>query len=99
MSTPTGERRRPHEWVGATVLVLDSRLADQAHKNGKLTVISRLTVDVIDVYCKVCRRQYGARAVAEPCSIGPQHIGGPRRQPEPLALEGVDWPPPHDPLG
>lgn len=90
---------KPHEWVGATVLTLDQRLASQAAKNGKLTVISRLTVDVIDVYCKVCRRQYGTQAAAEPCSIGPQHIGGPRRQPDPLTLDVRDeWPDPHDPL-
>lgn len=93
-------RAKPHTWVGATTLLLDSRLAAQAHRSGKLTVVSKLTVEVIDVYCEICRRQYTESEAGTDCRLGPQHIGGPRRQPDLVLVDDEygGWPPPHDPL-
>lgn len=88
----------PHEWVGAGLLLLDRKRAEQATKSGKVTIVSRLVVDVLDVYCRKCRRQY-TDAKDDLCLLGSQHIGGPRKQPDPLTLEvSEEWPPPHDPL-
>jgi len=88
---------KPHEWVGATVMMLDTRLATQAVTNGKLTITSRVTIDVLDVYCRRCRMPYAVTVNGSPCQIGPQHIGGPRKQPELLPVDS-EWPDPHDPL-
>ena len=95
MSKPA---RNHHTWVGATVLLLDERLARQATRAQKLTIISRVTVDVVDVYCRECRRTFNADSAETECMMGPQHFGGPRRQPEPEVIEDDGWPEPHDPL-
>lgn len=91
----------PHEWVGAGLLLLTRKHAEQATRSGKVTIVSRITVDVLDVYCRKCRRAY-AVAKDEQCMLGSQHIGGPRKQPDPLTLDlypdDDSWPPPHDPL-
>lgn len=88
----------PHEWVGAGLLLLDRKRAEQATKSGKVTIVSRLTVDILDVYCRKCRRTF-AEAKSDICALGSQHIGGPRKQPDPLTLDTSDaWPEPHDPL-
>jgi hypothetical protein len=72
---------------------LDRKLAEQATKQGKLTVVSRVVVEVLEVYCRACRREFTVDEARRGCRIGAQHIGGPRQQPD----EPV-WPPPHDPL-
>lgn len=88
----------PHEWVGAGLLLLDTKRAEQATRSGKVTIVSRVSVDILDVYCRKCRRPYQS-AKDEKCVLGSQHIGGPRKQPDPLTLEPIgDWPDPHDPL-
>ena len=92
-----GMHRRPHNWVAATVMELDSRLARQATRNQSLTIISRVVVDVIDVYCEDCRKSFSDDTADESCQMGPQHFGGPRRQPDPLPIED-GWPEPHDPI-
>lgn len=84
---------KPHDWVGASVLQLDRKLAQQAVKQGKLTVVSRVVVEVLEVYCQSCRKGYTADEARRPCRLSVQHIGGPRVQPD-----RDDWPPPHDPL-
>ena len=84
---------KPHDWVGASVLQLDRKLAEQATKQGKLTIVSRVVVEVLDVYCRACRRAYTLDEARRGCRLGAQHIGGPRVQPD-----RDDWPPPHDPL-
>lgn len=88
----------PHEWVGAANILLDRRRAEQANSVGHVIITSRLTVEVLDVFCRKCRRSY-EDAIDELCVLGSQHIGGPRRQPDPLTLEvSKDWPEPNDPL-
>lgn len=87
----------PHEWVGAGVIRLDPPRARKAVKSKKVTILSRLTIDVLDVYCSKCRRSYADAALTD-CQLGSQHIGGPRKQPDPISLEPDDeWPDPHDP--
>lgn len=87
-----------HEWVGAGLLILDTKRAATAAKSGKVTIVSKVTLDILDVYCRKCRRQYAA-ANGDGCVLASQHIGGPRRQPDPLTLEiAEEWPDPHDPL-
>lgn len=73
---------RGHDWVAATVMRLDDHHAAQAARNEYLMIVSRVRVEVMDVYCKTCRRPFNPSTQREPCRIGPQHIGGPRRQPE-----------------
>ena len=98
MSESNGSKPRVHQWVAASVLQLDTRLARQATKNGQLKIISKVVVDVLDVYCEDCRKVFREAIADEPCQMGPQHFGGPRKQPDPTPLED-EWPEPHDPLG
>lgn len=86
-----------HEWVGAGLLPLDRNRAEKASRSGKISVTA-VIIEVLDVYCRKCRREYTA-ANGDLCGLGSQHIGGPRRQPDPLTLEPSDeWPDPHNPL-
>lgn len=88
----------PHEWIGAGMVRLDPPRAMKASRTGKVTILSRLTIDVLDVYCNKCRRSYDDAAGTD-CQLGSQHIGGPRKQPDPITLEPDDtWPEPDDPL-
>jgi hypothetical protein len=84
---------KPHDWVGATVLQLDRGLAHKATTHGKLTLLSKMVVEVLEVYCRQCRKTYTLGESQKPCRLGVQHIGGPRIQPD---RDG--WPVPHDPL-
>lgn len=87
-----------HEWVGAGLILLDTKRAATASKSGKVIITSKVTLDVLDVFCRKCRRQYG-KVNGDGCVLASQHIGGPRKQPDPLTLEVRDeWPGPHDPL-
>jgi hypothetical protein len=92
----------PHEWVGAATVLLPPQQAAQAEKSGKVRFTSPVQIEVLDVYCQRCRRAYAAlqtNGMMSDCQIGSQHIGGPRKQPDPLTLaEQNGWPEPHDPL-
>lgn len=88
----------PHEWVGAAMVLLDPPRAAQANKSGKVRIVSPVHVEVLDVFCRRCRRSYKEAREYE-CVLGSQHIGGPRKQPDPLILDVEEsWPEPHDPL-
>lgn len=71
-----------HKWRGAALLELDDRLAEKAARRERLTIVSKVTVAVLDVYCEKCRRSY-AKAAGTECVLGPEHSGGPRKQPDP----------------
>lgn len=85
-----------HDWVAATDIRVDRRRAEAANKSGRLLIVSRLAVTVHEVYCAKCRSSWrNGRDL--PCRIGPQHIGGPRKQPDldigPMpAEEDESWP-------
>lgn len=80
------------------MMLLDPQHARQATKSGKIRIVSEVNLEVLDVYCRRCRRGYD-EAKNEDCVLGSQHIGGPRKQPDPLVLDVAEaWPDPHDPL-
>ena len=69
-----------HEWVGAGIPRLDARDASFANRHGRVTLSVDTVVDVIDVYCAVCRRTYDdvAGEACEPAATGNAHLlGGP----------------------
>lgn len=89
---------RSHEWVGAGIVSLDPKRAAAASKSGKVTIVTKIIMPVLDVYCRKCRRQYTTGHDQE-CILASQHIGGPRRQPDPITMQPADeWPDPHHPL-
>lgn len=76
-----------HQWVAAANIRVDRRRAEVAARSGRMLISHKLQVEVVDVYCKRCRTTYeNGRDL--PCRIGPQHIGGPRRQPDLPQLTG-----------
>lgn len=71
-----------HQWVIATTVEVEPDRADEAHVRERLTLTGKLVVAVLDLYCDHCRRPYDPARKDEVCALGPQHSGGPRRQPE-----------------
>lgn len=55
-----------HDWVGAAHVVLDEGRAKLAHYRRSYRTKVAERVDVLDIYCRVCRRTYDA-AGGTPC--------------------------------
>lgn len=78
-----------HKWVAAANIRVDRRRAEVAARSGKMVIPHGVQVEVLDVYCGRCRTRYEIGRDL-PCQIGPQHIGGPRRQPDLALTDGDD---------
>lgn len=80
-------RVRLHRWVVATTIDVEPHKAEEAHVRERLTLSGKVVVDVLEVYCDHCRKPYEPELREEPCQLGPQHSGGPRKQPDLAKLE------------
>lgn len=68
------EVRATHYWVGAATIPIDPKAAGPAHRRGTMRIPAQ-TVDILELYCRDCRRPY--RDVRDkPCEIGLHLIGG-----------------------
>jgi hypothetical protein len=72
---------RTHDWAGAAVLRLDPEEAAEVARKGRWRFEGELVLSVLEVYCRKCRKPH-AICAGTPCSLGPQHVGGPRRPPD-----------------
>lgn len=68
-----------HQWVAATTIDVNEHLARRGSSRGTMRVPADTAVDVLEVYCAMCKRPY--EDVADrPCSAaaGTEHLrGGP----------------------
>lgn len=71
---------KPHRWVIATTLEISEAVAVTAYEREHV-VLSSVRAEVLDLYCDHCRRTF-EQARGTGCALGPQHSGGPRRQPD-----------------
>ena len=82
-----------HDWVGASAVALTERQARLALLRGVLALPGRARFNVLDVYCRKCRRPY-EDVGDQPCSadIDNSHLrGGPVedvRRHRPAAMQG-----------
>lgn len=58
----------PHEWIGAATVALDAKTAKHADLRGSYRTKIEERVDVLEVYCKKCRRPYD-EVLDEPCAV------------------------------
>jgi hypothetical protein len=69
-----------HQWVGAIIIDLPEHLARRGNNRGRMPIPAGLPpVDVLEVYCVMCKRPYDAVA-DKPCSSAEstEHLrGGP----------------------
>lgn len=68
-----------HQWVAATEVDLDERRARRARNRGTVRVAADTKVEVMEVYCAMCRRSFDD-AADTPCSAAEstEHLrGGP----------------------
>lgn len=72
--------RGQHQWVVATTITVSAEVAQQAYDR-EVVVLDKVRAQVLDLYCDHCRRGFEA-AAGTSCALGPQHSGGPRRQPD-----------------
>lgn len=71
-----------HIWVGAVVLPIDHRSVASAHRRGTSRTDHDQWLEILDVYCKQCRRAYAdvGHQVLCPAAADDEHhhlIGGP----------------------
>lgn len=67
-----------HAWVGAAEVAIDEGRAKLAHYRRSYRTKEKERVDVLDIYCKACRRTYDA-AGGTPCTAAENNahlIGG-----------------------
>lgn len=78
-----------HRWVGAAEVSIASSQVEHVAANSRLRVRADVMVSVLDVYCTRCRRSFTPElAEQEECTLGPQHVGGPRIRVADVALVG-----------
>lgn len=65
-----------HKWVGAAVIALSTKEARSADHRGSYRVETKQRVDVLEVYCKVCRRNFEDVKDTR-CEVGQVLRGGP----------------------
>lgn len=68
-----------HIWDAACTVILPPALAKQANKRGTVRIPEAMKVDVLDVYCKSCRRPF-EDVFGQPCVAAENRdhlIGGP----------------------
>jgi len=69
-----------HKWVAAAQLSLTDTQARQAEWRGHVDIKDRVRIEVLETYCRECRRPYDDVA-DEPCAVdveGNDHLrGGP----------------------
>lgn len=61
------EKDLTHDWVGAALVQLDDKTAKRADLRGSYRTKEEEKIDVLDVYCRECKRPYTDVAL-EPCS-------------------------------
>lgn len=68
-----------HQWVAATTIDVPEHLARRGNSRGTMRVPAETHVDVLEVYCAMCKRPFDDVA-DKPCSsaAGTEHLrGGP----------------------
>jgi len=65
-----------HEWVGAAYVALNKPEAKYAARRGSIRVAEKTRVEVLDVYCTLCRLPYDD-AKDQPCTLTHHLRGGP----------------------
>lgn len=64
---PPGDKDLSHNWIGAATVALDDKTAKHAELRGSYRTKIHERVDILEVYCKGCRRPYDDVA-DEPCA-------------------------------
>jgi len=65
-----------HRWVVSALMEVDEDTAGRAVAAKHFKAGQRQRVDALEVYCRVCRREYEAAKDA-PCEVGQLLRGGP----------------------
>ena len=64
-----------HEWIAAATIAVDDRTAGVAHRRGTMRIQVAMEVEVLETYCRACRRAY--RDIRdEACEAGGAHLIG-----------------------
>lgn len=91
------EKDLTHTWIGAATVALDPKTAKHADLRGSYRTKIEERVDVLEVYCKGCRRPYDDVA-DEPCAakINNEHLigGNPGERKKRKRAENVSAPVP-----
>lgn len=78
---PSGTRVTEHRWVVAADVPVDLALARYADRRGRFRLPAETPIEVMEVYCGICRQQFDADAADGPCIIRPEWVhGGPIRR-------------------
>jgi hypothetical protein len=75
-----------HTWVASATVRLTPQEAKTADRRGHYKTKVDQRIDVLETYCRVCRRRYEDVKSNEPCEVGQVLRGGPidtrkRREP------------------
>lgn len=77
LSGPTDERPNAHTWIGAAEIWVSDKVAKHANLRLSFRAYAGQRVDVLEVYCRACKRPYDD-AADQPCAatIDKTHLIG-----------------------